>query len=191
MDQYHETTIVDSKTDLSTNVISIPSRSYSDSTEEAVDTLLGNEFDVISDLRSGRLLLPLALVLSGADDYDSYEVASHEDWYQESIDVEQEFIDFAESLAYAPIIPFEASPLEGEALGTIVGSFGVGATVGFIVAGPSPLLFITVPAGIIICEAARGAGSGLRQRLYDLLSGGSSEDDPEEPAGNTAYAGSS
>lgn len=79
-------------------------------------------------------------------------------------------------VAYSePLIPFEESPLQALSLKDIVHATGVavGAYVGFVVAGSNPLLFITVPAGMVICGAASGLGrgieDGLRQRIKYLL----------------------
>jgi hypothetical protein len=67
---------------------------------------------------------------------------------------------FAEYVSYARVIPFEQSPLGAESLAAIAanavkgGTVTIGATIGFIAAGPTSLLLITVPAGIILCGAA-------------------------------------
>jgi hypothetical protein len=88
-------------------------------------------------------------------------------------------LEFAEYLALAPIVPFEESPLIGSSLGAIFATgsaVGTGTAIGFIVAGgPTPLLALTVPAGIIICGAAVGVAeglqAGLRHRLTRLIGG--------------------
>ena len=84
-----------------------------------------------------------------------------------------DYVAFAEYLAFAQLIPFEESPLEGTSLGSIVatGSGGaIGAYVGFAVAGgPTPLLLVTVPAGMIICGAAMGTAEGLQDGLRDRI----------------------
>jgi hypothetical protein len=54
---------------------------------------------------------------------------------------------------------------------------GIGAYVGFVLTGPAPtaLLLISVPAGMIICGAAKGIAdaleNGLRDRLLRFLRG--------------------
>jgi hypothetical protein len=68
--------------------------------------------------------------------------------------------EFCTQLAYARIIPFESSPLGAESLATLAansvkaGTVTLGATVGFIAAGKTPLLLITVPLGIVLCGAS-------------------------------------
>jgi hypothetical protein len=78
-------------------------------------------------------------------------------------------LEFAEYASFASIVPFEQSPLAGEALANLLASgsgAGIGAGIGVMVAGgPTPLLFITVPAGIIICGSAKGIADGLAEGL--------------------------
>lgn len=80
--------------------------------------------------------------------------------------------EFADYLANAPLVPIQHSPLEALSLDNIVktGGTGVGAYIGIVVAGGTPLLFITVPLGMIICGAAAGVGLGLFTGLSDRIS---------------------
>src|SRR5262245_51923621 len=85
---------------------------------------------------------------------------------------------FAEVIAFDEVVPVEHSPLKAEALATLVTKAtgaGLGAFAGFVAFGASPLLLVTVPAGMIICGAAKGVAdaleSGLRERLMELLRG--------------------
>lgn len=77
---------------------------------------------------------------------------------------------FAQHIAYAPIVPFEQSPLEAKSLAEVLATAGpgVGAVVGYL-ATDRPLILIVAPAGIIIVGAALGIAraleEGLRQRL--------------------------
>jgi hypothetical protein len=72
----------------------------------------------------------------------------------------QALLEFCTQLAYARIIPWESSPLGAESLATLAassvkaGTVTLGATVGFIAAGKTPLLLITVPLGIVLCGAS-------------------------------------
>lgn len=77
----------------------------------------------------------------------------------------QEFVDY---LVASPIVPFENSPLGAASLFDIVtkaSAPGIGAYIGFVVSGNSPLLLITVPAGMVICGAASGVAKGLEEGL--------------------------
>jgi hypothetical protein len=87
-------------------------------------------------------------------------------------------VTFAEQIAFSDLIPFEQSPLNLESLvGLVTKATGVamGAYAGFVMSGGTPLIFVTVPAGMIIFGAAAGVAKaleeGLRERLLNLLRG--------------------
>jgi len=92
---------------------------------------------------------------------------------------------FAQHLAYAPIIPFEASPLGGKSLAEVLttAGTGTGAVVGAY-AMQEPLVLVAVPAGIIVCKAASHVGDGIGIALRTLilrLVGAEVEDTTEPP----------
>jgi len=73
---------------------------------------------------------------------------------------------FSEYVAFAPVVPIEQSPLSTAALGQLLTVGGIGGGIGLLAAGgPTPLLLVTVPVGIILCAAAKGAGEGLADGL--------------------------
>src|SRR5262249_29369501 len=79
---------------------------------------------------------------------------------------------FAEKVSFEPLIPFEGSPLTSESLAklaTTATGAGFGAFVGFVAFGSGPLLLITVPAGMVICGAAKGIAQALEDGLRDRL----------------------
>jgi hypothetical protein len=79
---------------------------------------------------------------------------------------------FLRYLTFADVIPFEASPLEPTSIVTALASAsgpGIGAVVGFIVGGPTPLAVLTVPAGMIIGGAAMGVAQAVQDGLYDKV----------------------
>jgi hypothetical protein len=84
-------------------------------------------------------------------------------------------LDFAKQVFEDSVIPITQSPLGLESLARLVklSTVGMGAAVGYMVVAYTPLLLITIPAGIIICGAAAGIGKaleeGLRKRMLDLL----------------------
>lgn len=84
---------------------------------------------------------------------------------------------FAQYLTFAPIVPFEQSPLGAQSIAEAVTKAGGMGTAGVAVgvfATTEPSLLITVPAGIIVCKAAShvgdGVGIGLRTQIVRLLS---------------------
>ena len=99
---------------------------------------------------------------------------------------------FAQYLAYAPVVPFESSPLAAQSLAELIASNAeeVTGALGRAATG-DPLLLLAVPAGIIVCGAARGIGEalriGLRARLLELMgvedpeASGARRDPPDDP----------
>ena len=109
------------------------------------------------------------------------DVAQHFDLVRKRLPVfiedHPQVLEFAEHVTFANVIPFEHSPLSGEALARLLSArsgAGIGVGVALMVAGgPTPLLFLTVPAGMIICGSAKGIADGLeegfRQKVRRLM----------------------
>jgi len=87
-----------------------------------------------------------------------------------------ETLAFSEHVAFSALVPFEESPLGLVSLASKAATLSkngvaLGAFVGVIAGGATPLLLLTVPAGIILCasaiafakeiDAKRGAISGI------------------------------
>jgi hypothetical protein len=87
-----------------------------------------------------------------------------------------ETLAFSEHVAFSALVPFEESPLALVSLASKAAALSkngvaLGAFVGVIAGGATPLLLLTVPAGIILCasaiafakeiDAKRGAISGI------------------------------
>lgn len=71
------------------------------------------------------------------------------------------------------LIPVRNSPLRAESLLNLIkksGYIGLGAYIGYLVIEPSPMLFITMPVGMVIFGAASGVAHGLEERLKRLMS---------------------
>lgn len=78
--------------------------------------------------------------------------------------------------AFTPLIPFQESPLDLHSLAELaVKATGVslGAYAGFVASGGTPLVLITVPAGMVLAGAAAGIGKaleeGLRRKILTLM----------------------
>jgi hypothetical protein len=85
-------------------------------------------------------------------------------------DGESDLLPFAEFAAFAKVIPFTESPLDLQSLAAIfagTSAIGTGGALGYlVVAGAaSPLLLLSVPAGIVLCAAAYGVAQGLQPAL--------------------------
>jgi hypothetical protein len=71
----------------------------------------------------------------------------------------------ADYLCHEDIIPFEQSPIGGVSLSALAKASGVaiGSYVGIVMGNGTPYLLLTVPAGIIVCSIAAGAGRALEK----------------------------
>jgi hypothetical protein len=80
---------------------------------------------------------------------------------------------FATFLTLAPVIPFQQSPLSLDSFASILtrpsAFIGLGAYAAFVISGPTPLIFVTVPAGMIFFGAAAGVAKALESGLQKLL----------------------
>ncbi|MDL1989137.1 MAG: hypothetical protein LWX08_16185 [Deltaproteobacteria bacterium] len=119
---------------------------------------------------------------------DMPDVIFDSEWSKEvdsdsDIDSEEPFVPkwgylFLEELIYGKHVIIENSPLSMESLANLVNSatgVGLGAFLGFIIGEGRPILFLTVPAGMVICGSAaavsRALEKGLEKRLLKLLVG--------------------
>jgi hypothetical protein len=164
--QTYETTIGDSTGMFSLSVLVIPARAYQTVPPDQVKGFAGFLFE--SENKGGiKWLEPapqvrpdmLLDVIGGNTDAE-----------------EARF--FASYAACARVIPFEQSPLGAESLASIAvssvkaGTIGLGATVGFLAAGQTPFLLITVPLGIVLCGVSVSFAKWLeenRTRIWDKL----------------------
>jgi hypothetical protein len=132
----------------------------------------------VAEVSPSNLTRSLAVLFSGvpADDRSGF-LASPETITNDV--VTKYDVQFAEAVAFDRVVPIEESPLTADVLVTLVTKAtgaGLGAYVGFVAFGAaSPFLLITVPAGMIICGAAKGVADalekGLRDRLTALIRG--------------------
>jgi hypothetical protein len=75
-------------------------------------------------------------------------------------------------VTFGDVVPVELSPLGAESLAGVLtkaGGGAVGLVVGVASSGGTPLLLLTVPAGMILCGAAAGIASALEQGLRRAL----------------------
>jgi hypothetical protein len=182
--QFYETTVFDLDTDRAISLIVVPSRVIVDRTvlenSDTVCEFLGCNPRYISRSPSS-LTYMIASVLMEADAesalkriVDLANVPSDRLWEK----VGREVAEFAEQIAYAKLVPFEESPLNLHSLASLAGAgaktgaVGIGFTIGLVAAlHGTPLVLVTVPAGIVICGAAIGAAEGLKELLKRLIAG--------------------
>jgi PASTA domain len=170
--QIYETTIMSKDSEHAMQVLVLPKTSMpSMQTPVPVETVFKElELRKLAGTDPSNLAHHLAVLLSQdlpeTDLFQAIATAVMEP--QKSYQLSENDLRFAELMSFERIIPFEESPLELESLAklaTTASGAGLGAYIGFVVFGTSPLLFIAVPAGIVLCCAARGLGQGLEEGL--------------------------
>lgn len=184
--QWYETTIYNREGEQAFTFVTVPARSRSD-TEipgiSAVQRQLG-----LRDRRRGPRMagliepwaLPFAIDIALGRDERSF----YEPWGPFFIDEHLRGnhpggpSPFAQHLAYAPLVPFESSPLSAKALSDLAAAGGgIGAAIGAYATG-DPLLLLAVPTGIVVCGAAHGLADALRIGLRAKLLQFMGVDDP-------------
>lgn len=191
--QYYETTVVDRKSNAEGKFIVLPRRAFSDKRllpsidleeeeghwrfEELVRELTDQKPNLISP---SQLPLTVAdcLARSSRDNQQPRGMDVRRMAGPPNRDQVEQHLGFAEILTLAPVVPFEQSPLSLDSVASLItkaSGVGLGAYAGFVVGGASPLIFVTVPAGMIVFGAAAGVANaleqGLRLRLLRLVKG--------------------
>jgi hypothetical protein len=188
--QIFETSVCDIDGNWSATFLVIPRRSLQTHQLSLDDATEVCEVLELSTMDVNQLPAPLAstvptglaaVLVAQKHNVDIPEIM-HAVWHQRdsvSDEVREDYysaFDFASLVAYTNLIPFEQSPLEATSLASILvkggtlSASGVGAFVGWVVAAhTTPLLLVTVPAGMIICGAASGVAAGLQQGLRDTV----------------------
>jgi len=176
----YETTLTDTESSLVFKYIVLPSRSIPKTKNPVTDNLAA--LGLKDPIPISTPLIPLVLTaLLVSEEANNVRANLAELFTKESMNVPFELMRsdaylFAEHLAFSRVVPFEQSPLELDSIVNLVtnaSGVSVGAYVGFVTVGVSPLLFLTVPAGMILCGAAAGVAKaleeGLQERLMSLL----------------------
>ena len=161
--QFFDTTVAERRLGSAIRFISVPARAVT-----APDTLL--------DPQSVMHVLGFESVqmLNSADELSSALAKMVNSGVVEGADP-TEAADFTAYCLSKPLIPFEQSPLELTSLTGLLTApaMGIGAFVGYVAGGGTPLIIVTVPAGMVICGAAaavaKGLETGLQYRLLKFL----------------------
>jgi hypothetical protein len=179
--QMYETTIMSDDSEHAMHVVVVPKRSQPQGGDVRADRVL-EELDLtkLAPTDASSLARHLALVLSPKVPARELPQAlgAATQGGAPSFQPTPEDVRFAELMSFERVIPFEESLLSPESLAklaTTATGAGLGAYVGFVAFGSGPLLLIAVPAGMVICGAARGVAQaleeGLRERLLRWLKG--------------------
>lgn len=176
--QFYETTIHDSELDLAAAFIVVPGRSLPAhlSMSEPYGLLDALGLPLAATIQPGWLVRAVASSLSQESSQFLQYWPSEGHLTQPLPPIANRYYRFAEYLTMAEVVPFEGSPLSAESVGNLIttaSGVGLGAYTGFIVAGGSPLVFVLVPAGMIVFGAAAGVAraleEGLRERVLGLI----------------------
>jgi hypothetical protein len=177
--QIYETTIADTASDLSAHFVSVPARSLGGNSyrfqgsEGPLETL---GLLRIADVPFGGVARSLAACLV-SDDVESFvrkfDQGFEEETSHPSVHLSEPFM-FAEYLTFARVVPFEQPSLSADSVGNIL-TAQVHGEAGYMYYEQTrtPVLAVSIPAGLVICGSApgmtRALDSGLRQRLLDLV----------------------
>jgi hypothetical protein len=175
--QLYETTIIDSKSNLSAHFVVAPARSLGG--RSYLFPGAGGLFHELglfrlADIPLGGVARSLAacLISENIDEFmRRFDAGFEEEIRQPSITPREHF-GFAEYLTFARVIPFEWSPLSTESLGHIVAASGRGKS-GYVYYEDKrvPMLIVAIPAGMVICGSAAGVTGALEAGLRDRLIG--------------------
>ena len=166
--QTYETTIASPNAGLSATIFVIPARSFRMGQ-------LDGEFKL---QWVAQTLFEVTLERTAAyiEPYDFANVIGAQPLYS---NVHDDLLEFSTYVANARVVPFESSPPGAESLSGIAaaakaGAVGLGATIGYMAAGPTPFLLITVPLGIVLCGASISFAKWMEQnrnKIWNKLSG--------------------
>jgi hypothetical protein len=181
--QLFETTVVDSGSENQARFISVPRRSLAHTDllppEDTVDPNLSERTAALLEvlglrqvtrLREFRLVEVIAMCLAAERSQELTDQLAEGRFLQ--FDQFSDLADFAQAITFTPVVPFEQSPLDLSSVTTILGKasgIGLGAYVGLVVGAGTPLIFLTVPTGMLLCGAAAGVAKALHDGLYERL----------------------
>jgi hypothetical protein len=185
--QMYETTITDTNSNLSSHFVVMPARSLGGDSylfrgpQDVLETL---GLVRLADIPGGRVVHSLAACLI-SEDVEDFRRRFHglfeEEGRHGSVELPSHFA-FAEYLTFARVVPFESSSsLSVDSLGNILTAQGRGeAGYAYYEGTEAPLLFVAIPAGMVICGSSHkviGAlEAGLRYRIMEFAKNSSGEE---------------
>jgi len=187
--QFFETTIADEDSQLAATIVVAPfgrregGALYNyQQPLESLGNLLGSEYVQSTFLLSSPSQLPNVLAallrrpaeLASSDSLGQPQIASQQSWAQAEEGFGSEALAFADYVVFANVVPFESSPMALESLASIAAGgsiIGAGAAIGFALVAGSPLIFLAVPAGIILIGATSGVALGIQERIRRAIGG--------------------
>ena len=178
--QFYETTVADRTKGHSFSFLVIPNRSLTVAVQNADPTALDGlatqlGLQPLQPVRPS--LLPQAimgmLLADEAENVQQLQAQAVLSQFLQSTKPSDDLMQFAEQIAFTDLIPFEGSfslvSLAGKAASLASSPVGLGAFIGVIAGGTTPLLLVTVPAGIILCGTATAFAKVVNERKDDIL----------------------
>jgi hypothetical protein len=193
--QIYETTISDNDTNVAFSCVVLPARSLPEEPEvtEPIGEGLEMKMEIGRDdyvrrqlgmehfirIEAGKLETALTVALGGFRgrwhpflfDQEEFEYLLKDDSSGRFKEFAAQHRALAQYILNDASLPFEQSPLQGISLGALgkASPYALGAYIGYAAGGGTPLILITVPAGIIVCGAAAGVGKALEEGLREKI----------------------
>lgn len=178
--KYYETTLLDKESDLSAKFIVIPRAAcngliFWDMIRPDKEIIIGAAeslgLQIGPEIGRGYLLKAITFCLSGMTADRIFNCWPHFDVSDSLGSVCNRHYEFSEYLAMSKVIPLESSLTGTESFGSIItaSSNAVGTYIGFVTADGFPLIFATVPVGIIIFGASSSFARGFEERLCEKI----------------------
>lgn len=174
--QSYETTITESNLRTALSFLVVPARVVpnQDILQNLPQLTKYLQLELIQELPS-PFFLPQALVSlliekTPIPTYERFQQLLEAPQKEAYAGVDPGLVAFAQYVAAAELIPFEASGLTLHSLMSICAShsgMGMGAAAGLVAGWGTPLILITVPLGMILGGAAQGLAEGLRAGLRE------------------------
>ena len=179
--QVYETTVTDGAGNWIARIAVFPQRAFHErqvpTGEASLRELFG--FTTFQQLETVSALPRVLAVLLAQDEVEQFPYPSSGAPSTLSLPppsvVEPALFKFAEELSFTEVVPFESSPLSLQSLASIAlkaaqgGATPLGAVTAFVAVGPTPLLLVAVPAGIVLCGSAIAFGKWLDQHRDEFF----------------------
>lgn len=184
VEQFYETVLIDAETNGGVRIISVPAAAFPEEERGRLSTptlaveagpeplvippiavefaQVFEEANFVGFFSAANLDQLVGAVLVADSNDGRVPRETYVDWRW--ITQESRFARAASYIATERVIPLTASSIDLHSFADIaasMGGAGVGAFVGLVVVGSSPLLFLAVPAGVILVMASRGAGRAV------------------------------
>jgi hypothetical protein len=181
--QFYETEIADVRKGCALRLLTLPNRSLKAGLvfEDINSVATSLDLTLVESVRAAYLphafaaLLQLAQVEPGRSWSEDVPESEKLRRAYQATGQQSRYFDFAETVAFTRVVPFEASLLSAESLGSLTkaGRVGLGAALGILAAGGAaasgPVLLLYAGAGIIVVYAAPEIGQAFGDKFRQLM----------------------